>query len=61
MAGCNMTRYHHGSSTVVASSFEAHGEAQPKVENPVPLRTIGDFDFRERLVAAGQRFFTRKF
>jgi hypothetical protein len=35
-------------------------EAQLEVENPAPLRTICIFDFRERLVAAGQCFFTRK-
>jgi hypothetical protein len=57
MAGYNMNRYRGGSSTIVASRLgSAHEGAQLKVENPPPLRTIGNFDFRERVIAAGQRF-----
>ena len=38
-----MNRYRGGSSTVVASR-QAYVGAQLKVENPVPLRTIWNFD-----------------
>jgi hypothetical protein len=59
-----MNRYHHGFSTVEPSGLRsAHMRAQLKVENPVPLRTIWNFDLlpsRERLIAAGQHLFTRK-
>jgi hypothetical protein len=59
MAGYKMNRYRRGPSTIVASRLRsAHGAAQLKVENPVSLRTIWNFDFRERLIAAGQGFFT---
>ena len=62
MAGYDMNRYRRGSNNIVASKFGlAPGGAQLKVENPLPLRTIRNFDFRERLIAAGQRLFTRKF
>src|SRR5271166_102537 len=45
MAGYKMDRYHHGFSTVVPSGLRsAHMRAQLKVENPVPLRTIWNFD-----------------
>jgi hypothetical protein len=41
-----MNRYHHGFSTVEPSGLRsAHMRAQLKVENPVPLRTIENFDF----------------
>jgi hypothetical protein len=40
-----MNRYHRGSSTIVASRLGlAHAGAQLKVENPVLLRTILNFD-----------------
>ena len=40
-----MNRYHRGSSTIVAPKLRsAHVGAQLKVENPVPLRTIWNFD-----------------
>ena len=41
-----MNRYHHGFSTVEPSGLRsAHMRAaQLKVENPVPLRTIWNFD-----------------
>jgi hypothetical protein len=52
-----MNRYRRGSSTIVASRFGLAPEgAQLKVENPLPLRTIGNFGFRERPVVEGQRF-----
>jgi hypothetical protein len=45
MAGYKMNQYHRGSSTIVASRLGlAHVGAQLKVENPVPLRTIWNFD-----------------
>jgi hypothetical protein len=45
MTRYKMNRYHQGSSTIVASRFgSAHVGAQLKVENPVPLRTIWNFD-----------------
>jgi hypothetical protein len=53
-----MNSYRRGSSTIVASSFGlAPGGAQLKVENPVALRTICNFAFREHLIAAGQQLF----
>jgi hypothetical protein len=40
-----MKRYHRGFSTIVTSRLgSAHLGAQLKVENPVPLRTIWNFD-----------------
>ena len=39
-----MNRYHRGSSTVVASRFRSAAEAQLKVENSLPLRTIKNLD-----------------
>jgi hypothetical protein len=46
MAGYKMNRYHRGSSPIAASRLgSAHVEAQLKVENPGPLRTIEDFDY----------------
>jgi hypothetical protein len=53
-----MNRYRRGSSTIVALRFGlAPVVAQLKVENPLPLRTIWNFDFRERPIVEGQRFF----
>ena len=53
-----MNRYRRGSNNIVASRFGlAPGGAQLKVENPLPLRTIWNFKFRERLIVAGQRLF----
>ena len=48
-----MNRYDRGSSTIVASRLgSAHVGAQLKVENPVSLRTIWNFDLLPSLRAS---------
>jgi hypothetical protein len=44
MQGHKMNRYRGGSSSVASRVGLAHILAQLKAENPVPLRTICDFD-----------------
>ncbi len=52
-----MNRHHRGSG--IASKFGS-GRTQLKVENSLLLRTIWNFNFRESLIVAGQRFFVLK-